>query len=220
MIQRVVEITADGSATIYIPEMDEHYHSVKGALTESEHIFRDCAFLHRSGSSDKERLRALEIGFGTGLNAAVTAMATNQNTQVHYISLELYPLSIDEVMALGYHDCVDKELFIALHSAPWEIATEITPFFTLEKRKCDLLTAELPTEIDVVYFDAFAPEKQPAMWSEDVFKRIYNAMTPGGVLTTYCAKGAVRRLLSSLGFRVERLPGPIGGKREILRATK
>lgn len=219
-MHRIIEKTADGSATIYIPEMDEHYHSVKGALTESEHIFRDCAFLHRAGSGDKERLRALEIGFGTGLNAAVTAMATNQNAQVHYISLELYPLSIDEAMALGYHDCVDKELFTALHSAPWEIATEITPHFTLEKRKCDLLTAELPTEIDVVYFDAFAPEKQPAMWSEDVFKRIYNAMAPGGVLTTYCAKGAVRRLLSSLGFRVERLPGPIGGKREILRASK
>lgn len=219
MMQRVVEITADGSATIYIPEMDEHYHSVKGALTESEHIFRDCGFLYRAANSEKP-LRLLEIGFGTGLNAIVTAMVANSHSQVHYISLELYPLTLEEVMALGYHDCVDKELFIALHSAPWEIATEITPFFTLEKRKCDLLTAKLPSEIDVVYFDAFAPEKQPTMWREDVFKRIYNAMAPSGVLTTYCAKGAVRRLLSSLGFRVERLPGPIGGKREILRATK
>lgn len=79
---------------------------------------------------------------------------------------------------------------------------------------------DLPCDLDAVYFDAFAPEKQPEMWSEDVFRKLYGAMAPGGVLTTYCAKGTVRRMLQSVGFTVERLPGPKSGKREILRATK
>lgn len=100
-----------------------------------------------------------------------------------------------------------------------EQPTAITPHFTLEKRCCDLLTAPLPRDIDIVYFDAFAPEKQPEMWSAEVFARIYETMRNGGVLTTYCAKGAIRRLLQTTGFSVERLAGPVGGKREILRAV-
>ena len=74
--------------------------------------------------------------------------------------------------------------------------------------------------IDVVYFDAFAPEKQPEMWGRQTFERLYEVMNPGAILTTYCAKGAIRRLLQDVGFIVERIPGPPGGKREVLRATK
>lgn len=212
-----IEITADGSATIYLPHLDEHYHSVKGALTESLHIFRDCAFLHHTTSSAP--LRVLEIGFGTGLNAVVTAMAANSSHNVHYISLELYPIDCELIEKLNYGDFVDNDLLLALHHAPWENPTQITPHFTLEKLKCDFTKCVLPQNIDVVYFDAFAPEKQPEMWSEELFSRIYDAMAPGGILTTYCAKGEIRRRLQRVGFIVERLAGPPGGKREILRAT-
>lgn len=213
-----IEITADGSATLYVPQLDEHYHSVKGALTESLHIFRDCAFLHHPQSN--QPLRVLEIGFGTGLNAVVTAMAANVSHQAHYISLELFPVEIEIIEKLNYGEMVDNNLLMALHKAPWETAQPITPFFTLEKRKCDFTQSVLPNDIDVVYFDAFAPEKQPEMWSEELFARIYASMTHGGILTTYCAKGEIRRRLQRVGFTVERLQGPPGGKREILRATK
>lgn len=217
-----VQHTEDGSATLFVPEMDEHYHSVKGAYTEALHIYRDCAYLHaaeRSSTNDCP-LRLLEIGFGTGLNAAVTAMVTNAQHPVHYITLEKYPVGPSLVEKLGYETFVDAQLLAAIHAAPWEQATAITPHFTLEKRCCDLITTTLPDGIDIVYFDAFAPEKQPEMWSADIFARIYQAMSPHGVLTTYCAKGVIRRMLQATGFTVERLAGPIGGKREILRATK
>lgn len=212
-----VEKTADGSATIFIPKMDEHYHSVKGALTESQHIYRDCAFLHRC---DGKPLRLLEVGFGTGLNASVTAMAAAEDREVHYIGLEKYPVSPDLLAQLDYGKIVDEELFTAIHRAEWGNAMAITPYFTLTKIQMDYTRDELPSEIDVVYFDAFAPEKQPDMWAEEAFRRLYDAMASGGVLTTYCAKGVVRRLLSAVGFEVERIAGPVGGKREILRATK
>ena len=213
-----VEITADGSATIYVPHLDEHYHSVKGALTESLHIFRNCAFLYHSPSS--QPLRVLEIGFGTGLNAVVTAMATTKDRKAHYISLELYPVEAQLIEKLNYGEMVDNDLLMALHQAQWNAPQVISPTFTLEKLQCDFTQCSLPTDIDVVYFDAFAPEKQPEMWDESLFKRIYDAMADGGILTTYCAKGEIRRRLQRVGFIVERLAGPPGGKREILRATK
>ena len=213
-----VEITADGSATIYVPHLDEHYHSVKGALTESLHIFRNYAFLYHSPSS--QPLRVLEIGFGTGLNAVVTAMATTKDRKAHYISLELYPVEAQLIEKLNYGEMVDNNLLIALHQAQWNAPQVISPTFTLEKLQCDFTQCSLPHDIDVVYFDAFAPEKQPEMWDESLFKRIYDAMSNGGILTTYCAKGEIRRRLQRVGFIVERLAGPPGGKREILRATK
>lgn len=212
-----IEATADGSATLYIKEIDEHYHSVKGAITESQHIYRDCAFMHRS---DGTPLRLLEIGFGTGLNAAVTAMAADAQHPLHYITLEKYPVEEPLIEALGYHNIVDRDLLAAIHRAPWNTPVALTPHFTLEKRHADYLVDPLPHNIDIVYFDAFAPEKQPEMWSEEAFERLYNALNPQAVLTTYCAKGNIRRLLAATGFTVERLPGPTAGKREILRATK
>ena len=206
--EKVVETTADGSATIYLPELDEHYHSVKGARTESQYVF----------------VGVLEIGFGTGLNAVLTSMSTGGRS-VEYNTVELYPLSLAEVEALGYFSmlpCDAAILLRRLHEAEWGVLSEITSEFSIRKIKCDMTGScqEIPHCVDVVYFDAFAPEKQPAMWTNEVFCRIYEAMNDGGVFVTYCAKGEVRRRLQSVGFMVERLPGPPGGKREILRAVK
>lgn len=215
-----IEVTADGSATILVADMDEHYHSVKGALTESNHIYRDSAFLYRSSRAEGRSVRLLEIGFGTGLNVAVTAMAANAINPVHYITMEKFPLDKTIVDNLNYGDMVDGKLYRAIHEAEWNKPVQITPYFTVEKICDDYLTAELPHDIDVVYFDAFAPEKQPEMWSLQAFERLVSVMNNDSVLTTYCAKGEIRRMFASLGLTVERLPGPVGGKREILRATK
>ena len=214
---REIEITDDGSATLYVKELDEHYHSVKGALTESEHIFRDCAFLYRSKG---ERVRVLEVGFGTGLNAVVTAMAANEEHPVHYISIEKYPVDSDTLSQLKYGEIVDKTLYDKIIDAEWNREVEITPFFTLEKIEGDYLTDNLPSFIDVIYFDAFAPEKQPEMWTREAFERLYASASSDAVLTTYCSKGVIRRMLADIGFKVERIAGPKNGKREILRATK
>lgn len=218
--QLTIEVTDDGSATLFVPALDEHYHSVKGALTEAEHIYRDCAFLHRSQTGGGERLRLLEVGFGTGLNACVTAMVADAASPVHYISLEKYPVDNVTLAALRYDSLLDEALLRAIHEAPWDEPVAITPYFMLEKRRADYLSDPLPESVDVVYFDAFAPEKQPEMWTSDAFHRLVAVMNEEAVLTTYCAKGEVRRLLASLGLTMERIPGPVGGKREILRGKR
>lgn len=216
--ERVLQTTADGSATIYIPSIDEHYHSVRGALTESRHVYLSCGVLHRASRLDMPRpLRVMEVGFGTGLNAALCA---SSGVAMHYMAFELYPLAAAEVEALGYGAYVDGETLCKLHSAPWDSAVAINDNFTIEKIHADMTVTPLPQEIDVVLYDAFAPDKQPEMWQAGLFRRVYDVMTDGATLTTYCAKGCVRRMLEAVGLHVERLPGPPGGKREILRATK
>lgn len=231
-MDRIIEHTADGSATLYVPELNEHYHSVKGALTESLHIFIDMGLKASAVAAP----RILEIGFGTGLNALLTLIeAERSGKEVHYTGIELYPLPWETIEQLRYVDAsfADNERigmpveqvaqwFEALHTAPWEEDVVITPHFTLRKVQADFANNHLPlitNHYSLVYFDAFAPEKQPEMWTQELFDRLYVLMSQGGILTTYCAKGIVRRMLQSAGFTVERLPGPPGGKREILRAT-
>lgn len=216
-MERTIERTADGSATLFVPELDEHYHSVKGAQTESQHIFIDLGL----NASVAARPRVLEIGFGTGLNALLTLEGAEESRKkVHYTGIELYPLPWAVVQQLGYSD---SPFFEAIHSAPWEEESVVSPYFTLRKLQADF-TKEIPAAFglpfDLVYFDAFAPEKQPEMWSQELFNLLYVSMNSGGILTTYCAKGVVRRMLQAAGFIVERLPGPPDGKREVLRGRK
>lgn len=213
------EKTTDGSHTLYIPELDEHYHSVKGALTESLHIYCGLGLNHFVETHcDKIYVNVFEVGFGTGLNALLTMeMAIEKQLQVHYTTVELYPLTWEQVSPLGYSESVG---FQQIHQLPWGTEERVNEHFILHKLHKDVLTMEIPHEIDVVYFDAFAPEKQPELWCESLLQCIYDNMAEDGVLTTYCAKGAVRRMLQQVGFKVERLQGPPGGKREVLRALK
>ncbi len=229
-----IEKTADGSPTLYREDLDEHYHSVKGALAESQYIYvdlgwREAALRMKStrpvesvSPSSRDAINVFEVGFGTGLNAVLTAQAALESKiRTLYYSVELYPLAkhvTDQL--LPYQPEEYQTLYQSIHAAEWDKEVEINPYFQLIKMQVNLLELTLTLHPDVVYFDAFAPEKQPEMWDEAIFGKIYDAMKPGAVLTTYCAKGAIRRMLQQIGFLTERLPGPPGGKREVLRAKK
>ncbi|MBR5612100.1 MAG: tRNA (5-methylaminomethyl-2-thiouridine)(34)-methyltransferase MnmD [Bacteroidaceae bacterium] len=215
-----LEQTADGSYTLYVPELDEHYHSIKGALTESQHIFIDMGLKHSSVNSPK----ILEIGLGTGLNCILTLLEAEESQRhIHYTGIERYPLNEEIIRKLDYPSMIGnkhEEKYLAIHQTPWEEDIHLSPWFTLHKIEGDFTHYTFENKYDIIYFDAFAPEKQPEMWEQSLFDNLYNVLNEGGILTTYCAKGVVRRMLQTAGFKVERLPGPPGGKREILRATK
>lgn len=216
---RQLQVTADGSHTLFIPSMDEHYHSVNGAVQESRHVFIGAGWQE----CRRKEIRILEIGFGTGLNAFLTFLeAEKEQRHVTYYSVERYPLDEETVRALNYPEVISPgqaELFYAMHRAPWEEDVSLTPFFTLHKIGGDSNTCPLPSSIDLIYFDAFAPDKQPEMWNQAIFDKLYALTSPEGILTTYCAKGVVRRMMQAAGYQVERIPGP-PGKREMLRARK
>jgi tRNA U34 5-methylaminomethyl-2-thiouridine-forming methyltransferase MnmC len=219
---RYIEQTADGSHTLYVPALDEHYHSVTGAVQESLHVFID-AGLKRLSSP---KIRVLEIGFGTGLNAFLTYhYAQKAGIAVAYTAIELYPLALAVIRQLNYSDRYSLEeaaIFDKLHASEWEKPVSIAPAFMLDKRLSDLTRLDCLRQnelFDLIYFDAFAPDKQPEMWTQAIFDYLYEHTAQSGILTTYCAKGMVRRALRSAGYTVERLPGP-PGKREMLRAGK
>lgn len=217
-MQRTIITTEDGSPSIYVKDIDECYHSIHGARQESEHIFIQAALKQHAS----KRLTILEVGFGTGLNALLTCTTATQETlNIDYIGLERYPISPEEAQLLTRQITQqEKDIFLQLHAAENLSNVSITPHFTLTKQIVDFTQIQLqPNSIDIIYFDAFSPEKQPEMWTQERFDMLYNACRANAILTTYCAKGIVRRALQKAGFLVERLPGP-PGKREILRATK
>lgn len=216
------EITEDGSHTFFVPGLNEHYHSTHGAIQESMHVFID-AGLRRC---EKREVKVLEIGFGTGLNAFLALQeAEKRSVKIDFTTLDLYPVSTADAEKLNYAELINpsqKDIFKELHKADWERWNQITLYFSLLKMQFDFSNpSEFHPEnkFDVVFFDAFAPEKQPGMWTQPIFDKIYSVSSENAILTTYCAKGTVRRMLQAAGFFVERLPGP-PGKREILRAVK
>lgn len=214
---RIIE-TDDGSHTIYVPTLDETYHSVHGAIQESNHIFISTGLKNFLDESKLQKVAILEFGFGSGLNALLTAIGTG--AKVRYVSLEKYPLPESESRVLNYGREVNADtLFDSLHRAAWGQDVIITADFTLHKVKIDFRDFKSIEKFDIIYFDAFAPDKQPELWQRPIFENCYRMLNQGGRLVTYSARGQVRRDLRAAGFTVEKLPGP-PGKREITRAVK
>ena len=220
-MERKIIITNDGSKTIYIPEWNENYHSKHGALQEALHVFI------KSGLKEirSDHVRVLEIGYGSGLNAILTYIeAIKKGQTIHYTGLEAFPISKDEFEALDYGTLNEissaKEILRKFFIAPWEDAAVIEPSFSLRKRKIKLENFNAnESKFDLIYYDAFGPRVQPEMWTHDILSKMHDTLDSKGVFVTYCAKGQVRRDLESLGFEVEKIPGP-PGKREMLRARK
>ncbi|MHC2990844.1 SAM-dependent methyltransferase [Pontibacter sp. HJ8] len=215
--------TKDGSNTLYVPALNEHYHSVHGALQESQHVFIKHGLEHVLDL--RKDIKILEVGFGTGLNAILTyPFALAHKAFIQYDTLEKYPLEAGVVEQLHFDKVILnpelQDVFEQMHKAPWNEPVDIIPYFTLQKIHETLEEFVAPQAYyDLIYFDAFAPEKQPELWSDEMFRKLYNATRPGGVLVTYCAKGSFKRSLKAAGFEVEALPGP-PGKREMTRGLK
>jgi tRNA U34 5-methylaminomethyl-2-thiouridine-forming methyltransferase MnmC len=211
--------TADGSHTIYVPELDEHYHSIHGAVQESAYIFISNGF----DICKADPLNIFEVGFGTGLNALLTAMKSIQGKrEVRYTSIEKYPIDKELAGSLNHHTFAGergKEIFSLIHAAPWNKYVKICKNFNLNKIKGDLTDIRLHENYDLIYFDAFGPDKQPEMWTKEMFELIASVTNTNGVFVTYSAKGEVKRNLKSCSFNVLLLPGP-PGKRQIIRAIK
>lgn len=225
-MKREIMITDDGSKTIHMPDLNEQYHSKHGALQEALHVFINTGLEHfievslsRKRNFQQNPLKILEYGFGTGLNAMVTALHDSK-TPVEYTAVEAYPINEEEVLVMDYGKLLGHEtMYKHIHQCDWEKTHKINNHFLLIKQQKTFEQIVDQDSYDLIYFDAFGPSTQPELWTVGIFKAAYNALKSNGVLTTYCAAGQVRRNMQAVGFKVERLPGP-PGKREMLRATK
>ena len=217
---RRIITTNDGSHTLLVPELNEQYHSIHGAIKEAEHVFLKMG-LDEFVRSNKVSVNVFEVGFGTGLNALLSAQwATSKQKKLAYTSIEKFPVSKKEFQQLNYGNIVHgSEIYTKITDAKWNDFTTISNAFKLRKLKLDLRKDTLPNGFDVVFFDAFAPNKQPELWDTLVFEKIYGIMSENSLMVTYCCQGQAKRNMISAGFEVEKVPGP-PGKREMLRARK
>ncbi len=217
--------TEDGSHSLYHEELQETYHSSHGAFRESIHVFMLYgldSWLARN--PNKFPIRVFEVGFGTGLNAWLALVWAEQNqVPVLYHTIEPFPLEAEVYSQLNYteHDhgiWHYHKYFQALHERPWNEGGPVSEYFNFKKDQTTLEESDL-YPADLVFYDAFSPSKQPELWTKEVLEPVVDAMLPGGLFTTYCATGQLKRDLKDLGLEVETPPGP-PGKKEMTRAWK
>lgn len=214
--------TQDGSHSLLSEQYGVSYHSKYGAIQETQHVFIDAA-LHFKAQYQQE-IHILDIGFGTGLNAYMTLLeAAKQNLTIHYTAIEAYPISEEQAKLLNYSTVLQspatQTTFLQMHSDAWSTKMELTEQFILTKYQKKFEALDFVGQFDIIYFDAFAPNAQPELWEATMLGNMYQALKKDGVLTTYCAKGVVKRTLKAVGFEIEALKGP-PGKREMTRAVK
>ena len=219
-MKREIKMTADGSQTLYVPEIDEHYHSIHGAVQESDHVFIDkgidALFL--------KEVKVLEVGFGTGLNCLLTALWSDKHQlKVHYTGIDPFPIDEKLNMSLNYPSQIQlpkaQEYFDKIIGSEWEVPLSVHDQFVLTKNERRIEDFESGELYDIIYFDAFGPNAQKELWEYHILESVYTLMDERSIFVTYCAKGQLKRDLSSIGFTVETLKGP-PGKREMTRARK
>ena len=213
--------TQDGSHSIYSEKFGVSYHSKYGAIQESRHVFLEAGLYAQLAG--KEEIAVLEIGFGTGLNALLTYQeAEDKELRIRYDTFEAYPITLVEATTLNYPSLLGVDIegvFNEMHETAWGISIKLGDYFTFTKYNEMFQRIDYLETFNVIYFDAFAPNAQPELWEAELMGKMYNALKPGGMLVTYCAKGAVKRVMKGIGFVVEALKGP-PGKREMTRAVK
>jgi len=212
--------TADSSLTLYVPDLDEHYHSYHGALQEANHVF----IKNGIEAINSESVRVLEVGFGTGLNALLTACASDKlGCEINYIGVEAYPVATDLLGKLNYPSLIENYNAGAYYERivhdRWEKEQKISKTFTLTKIERKIEKCEFDKKFNLIYFDAFGPRVQKEMWSDLNMKKMYDCLQLNGFLVTYCAQGQFKRDLKKVGFKVVSMPGP-PGKREMVKAIK
>jgi tRNA U34 5-methylaminomethyl-2-thiouridine-forming methyltransferase MnmC len=216
-------LTADGSSSLKLNDLDEQYHSVNGAIQESSIVYIQNGLLHIKSKN----IKLLEVGFGTGLNCLLSFHSNllNKNPSfIEYTAIEPFPIPNELIEKLNYPKMLGTEImpavFKKMHLSKEDEKNIITPHFSLTRSRSTVQTYQRKeASFDLIYFDAFGPNIQPEMWTVEIFKKMYALLKEDGILVTYCAKGEVKRILKSVGFKVENLPGP-PGKREVTRAVK
>lgn len=217
--------TEDGSHTLKDDELDETYHSVHGAIQESNHVFIKNGLRYYIEKTKPKSIRILEVGFGTGLNALITCLdSASKHLDIKYDAVEAFPLSSELTDKLNYPDCLKmpeaQEILSKMHEAPWNEIMSVNKYFTLYKINQTIQSLVLEGECyDIVYFDAFAPSKQPEIWNFKILSPVIRAIKREGILVTYCARGQFKRDLKTLDMDVKSLPGP-PGKLEMVQATR
>ena len=212
--------TADGSHTAVNQVLNKTYHSIHGAYQESQRVYIELGLLAAFEKFPDQELYVFEMGFGTGLNALLTAReAQLQQRRIIYTAIDAYPLSPTDAQQLNYDELFTTSYLPKLHESVWSVPVVLNEYCTLIKLEGRLQDLQIASRFHLIYYDAFAPTAQPELWEPEIFRRMADSLLPSGIMTTYCSKSYVQRNMRAAGLTVEKHPGP-PHKREILRAIR
>ena len=222
--KKIVCITDDGSSSIFLPELNEHYHSKYGAMAESMYVFiKNGLCFWKKLNPNKKYCNVFEVGFGTGLNTFLTLKKSKSIIDVNfnYSSIEAYPLESSEIKKLNYDKkTLPKDsMFNIIHESEWNLSVKISKNFSLKKINSEIQNFEICFNTDLIYFDAFCHRVQPELWSNEVIKPIVNSMNKSSVFVTFSSMDNLFYILKDLGLEVEKIPGP-NNKKKMIRAFK
>lgn len=198
---------------------DVYFQSGEG-LDESRYVFLEQNKLaDRFAALDNMSFTVAELGFGTGLNFLLTAdlflNTAPATAQLDYVAFEKHPILKSDLEKIYRHwpelaPIADEILRL------YPPMTEGMHTISLAHGRIRLIlvygdvTDTLPQMIgnaDCWYLDGFAPDRNDAMWSEQVLSQIAARTKPGGTLSTFTVAGDVRRGLLAHGFNVEKVKG-------------
>ena len=216
-------LTADGSTTFFNTDLNEHYHSINGAHQESQHVYIENGLQYFHQKTSAKHISILEMGFGTGLNYLLSLdYSLNKGLSLTYTGIEAYPLSLSLIQQTNYQPFLIKPELMDWYYSKYEAALLSEQVITgeqklqiMEKKLADFSSDK---KYDIIYFDAFASSKQPALWTEEMIEHICQFLNDKGIFVTYSVTGNLKRCLRKLGFSIERPNGALG-KREMMRAT-
>lgn len=228
----VIQTTDDASPTLLDPQTRVAYHSASGAVSETRHVYLDNSGI-ASRLAGGIKSDVLEVGLGTGLGMLLTLdLAIRHGTTVHYTALENRMLTADILARLELGRPLGRPE-LARVFIDWRRSLGDTPppgTYRCELTSAGQLTVEhgdarrwrgaTPECFDAIYFDPFAPSVSPELWSREMLRVMHRVLRGSGRIVTYCVSRQVRDEFAAAGFLVQRVPGPRGGKREVLVATK
>ena len=215
--------TSDGSHTIYDESLNETYHSIHGSINESNHVYVNAGLKQFIYESRKKHVNILEVGFGTGLNFLLLYdFLKKRNIKVDYHTIEPNPLNDSVLEKLNFSKIIGSvyEIFKIIHKSKTDELVEIDKKITFLKSVDTIENIKLKErKYNIIFFDAFAPSKQPDIWSYNNLNKIHSSMGEDSIIVTYCSSGKFKKTLHDLGFKVEVLDGP-KGKKEMVRVRK
>ena len=211
------------------------WHSESGALPESKLVFLENSGVAKS-LAEGQSVRVFEVGFGTGLNFWLTAskalslaQPAINHCELEFVSVEPNLLDAEVIQKLEHGTIAACQPAFDEFLEDVFCRTDNVGPITFQKQnvRLTILRNEIQTldlqelgEFDAIYHDPFSHETAPELWSETMMRGLSGLMKEDCRLVTYCVKSAFQRTLRTLGFEIEKTPGPVGGKREVLIARK
>lgn len=201
---------------------DDPYFSIKDGLAETQHVFL-------AGNDLPDRFQPgfhiAELGFGTGLNLLASANAwreAEQTTPLRYTSFEAFPMAKPDIARALAHfpEIADlaTEFLLSYEASITEFKLGDVEVSIVAGPAADSLP-RWNGVADAWFLDGFSPAKNPELWNCTVLSGVAEHTKLNGTFATYTAAGHVRRNLTDVGFKTERVKG-FGRKRHMTIGTK